>query len=197
MLDDYKSIPFLAGVSLLLLTTVSIGAFAYSSLRSDYAEQSTDKPGETSTKDSLTGGSATESKSKASSYPELEPSGGGDITNKTTGIPTGTYSNPPTTIETGSDVMPKTPDPSLNDDDLESSVERNKAIQQTLNQDNSLPDYSRPSSSNNYHNSQENSLIKPLEENSLLEAPQSDRNDSMTPLEDPFGEPSFSRSLEN
>lgn len=167
MLDNYKSVPFLAGISILLITSVSIGAFVYSSLRAD----STDTAGESKTESDSLGGSDTEIKSAP--FPSVEPGGAGSNTNSTTGIPTGTYSNPPSTIETGSEVLvPKTSQSPINN--FESSVDRNRAIQQTMNDsiDHSIPDYSSPASSNNYHDTQ-NSLIEPSEDDSLLESPQS------------------------
>jgi hypothetical protein len=206
MLDNYKSIPFLAGVSILLMTSLSIGAFVYSSLRADSTDQSTDTAGESKTEtDSFgrsgTGGSDTESNLKSAPLPSVESSGASSDTNSTTGIPTGKYSNPPTTLETGSeDLIPNTSQrPSEN---FESSVDRNRAIQQTMNDsindsmDPSIPDYSAPASSNNYNDTQDNSLLEPLEDDSLLEAPTStsESTPQTAPLS-PVTEPSSPSSL--
>lgn len=169
MLDNYKSVPFLAAISILLLTPVGIGALVYSSVRSDYTDQSSEKAGESAKKSS-------------SQFAPSAPSGGGHELNPTTGIPTGTYSNPPTTIESGSGIAPSNTSPQNNQqpiNDFPSSVARNRAIQQSLNNspssslDHSIPDYGDPAPSNNYQSNQDNSLIKPLSESSLLETPES------------------------
>jgi hypothetical protein len=169
MLDNYKSVPFLAAISILLLTPVGIGALVYSSVRSDYADQSSKKAGEST---------AASSPQFAPSAPSAPSSGGHDL-NPTTGIPTGTYSNPPTTIKSGSGIAPSNASPQNNPqptDDFPSSVDRNRAIQQSLNNSPgsySIPDYSSPAPSNNYQSTQDNSLIEPLSESSLLETPES------------------------
>ncbi|NJK54601.1 MAG: hypothetical protein HC939_00855 [Pleurocapsa sp. SU_5_0] len=191
MLDNYKSVPFLAGISILLITSVSIGAFVYSSLRAD----STDTAGESKTETDSLGGTSTD-KTKSAPFPSVESSGAGSNTDSTTGIPTGTYSNPPTTIETGSeDLVPKTSQSPINN--FESSVDRNRAIQQTMNDsiDHSIPDYSAPASSNNYQDTQDNSLIEPLEDDSLLESSQSNPDTvPLTPATEPLS-PSSSSPL--
>jgi hypothetical protein len=171
MLDNYKSVPFLACICTLLLIPLGISALVYASVRSDYTGQSTEKPEESSATGGSLGGASTNS-SNQFALPSSESSGGGGEIDATTGIPTGTYSNPPTTIKSGSETVPQKSAPLT--EDFASSVDRNRSIQQSLNNssvDNSLPDYSSPAPSNNYNNSQDNSLIKPLEENSLLEAP--------------------------
>lgn len=189
MLDNYKSVPFLAGISLLLITSISIGGFVYSSFRAD----STDTAGESETKTDSLGETGT-NKIQSAPFPSVESSGVGSNNNSTTGIPTGTYSNPPTTIETGSeDLVPKTSQSPINN--FESSVDRNRAIQQTMNDsmDHSIPDYSAPASSNNYHDNQDNSLIKPLEDDSLLESSPSDPDTvPLTPVTEPLSPSSWS-----
>lgn len=125
-------------------------------------------------------------------FPAESRGGGGGEIDATTGIPTGTYSNPPTTIESGSETVPQKSAPPT--EDFTSSVDRNRSIQQSLNNnsvDNSFPDYSSPAPSNNYNNSQDNSLIKPLEENSLLESPATTRETvPLAPVGEPLSEPS-------
>ncbi|NJL51521.1 MAG: hypothetical protein HC930_03635 [Hydrococcus sp. SU_1_0] len=176
MLDNYKSVPFLAVISILLLTPVGIGALVYSSVRSDYTDQSSEKAGESTTASSSLGES---SRKSSAQFTPSASSGGGHELNPTPGIPTGTYSNPPTTIKSGSGIAPTditSPQPT---NDFPSSVDRNRAIQQSLNNsgssslDHPIPDYSSPSPSNNYQSTQDNSLIKPLSENSSLETPES------------------------
>ncbi len=82
------------------------------------------------------------------------------------GIPTGTYSNPPKTIKSlgGSSLSPESP---LRDNN--SSVERNKSIGENMAAENAqsmTPNYSQPSSSNNFNSSSSNSLVSPLENSS-------------------------------
>jgi hypothetical protein len=156
MLDNHKSVPFLAVISILLLTPVGIGALVYSSVRSDYADQSSKKVEESA-------------KESSGQFAPSAPIGGSHNLNPTRGIPTGTYSNPPTTIESGSGTAASDTSPQPIDD-FPSSVDRNRAIQQSLNNssslDHSIPDYSSPAPSNNYQSTQNNSLIKPLSESS-------------------------------
>jgi hypothetical protein len=177
MLDNYKSIPFLAGICILFITPLSLGAFVYSSFRADSTDQSTETAEDSEKNDSL-GGLTTESNIKTAPLPLSESGSGYSNTDSTTGIPTGKYSNPPTTLETGSEeLIPQTNQNPI--DNLGSSVDRNQAIQQTINDsndsiDHSFPDYSSPTSSNNYHDTQDNSLIQPAEDDSLLEAPVED-----------------------
>ncbi|MEN9567144.1 MAG: hypothetical protein RLZZ69_2340 [Cyanobacteriota bacterium] len=215
MLDNYKSIPFLAGLCLLFITPLSLGAFVYSSFRADVTEQSSETAEDSTEQNDSLGGLTTESNIKTAPSPLPESGSGVSNTDSTTGIPTGKYSNPPTTLETGSDgLIPQTSqEPIDNFDNLGSSVDRNQAIQQTINDPSdsidssaySTPDYSSPSSSNNYNDTQDNSLIQPAENDSLLETPESDsllepptENDSLfeTPESDtesvPFGSSSES-----
>ena len=194
MLDNYKSIPFLAGICILFITPLSLGAFVYSSFRADSTDQSTDSAEGSTAKNNSLGGLATESNIKAAPLPLSESGSGGSNTDSTTGIPTGKYSNPPTTIETGSEeLIPQTSQNPI--DNFESSVDRNRAIQQTISDsndslDHSIPDYSSPASSNNYHDTQDNSLIQPAEDDSLLEAPESDTEAiPLTPSTEPLSQP--------
>jgi hypothetical protein len=200
MLDNYKSIPFLAGICILFITPLSLGAFVYSSFRADSTDQSTDSAEDSTAKNDSLGGLATESNIKAAPLPLSESGSGGSNTDSTTGIPTGKYSNPPTTIETGSEeLIPQTSQNPI--DNFESSVDRNQAIQQTMNDsindsmDPSIPDYNAPASSNNYNDTQENSLIEPLEDDSLLEAPTStSETDPLAPVTEPLSPSSPSSS---
>ena len=106
------------------------------------------------------------------------------------GIPTGTYSHPPKTIRSSgsSSLSPESP---LRDNN--SSVERNKSIEENMaaeNAQSTTPNYSQPSSSNNFNSSTSNltgslggntsdntnSPIQPLGDNSTsLEIPSSQR----------------------
>mgnify|MGYP003433528533 CR=1 FL=1 len=200
MLDNYKSIPFLAGICILFITPLSLGAFVYSSFRADSTDQSTDSAEDSTAKNNSLGGLATESNIKAAPLPLSESGSGGSNTDSTTGIPTGKYSNPPTTIETGrEELIPQTSQNPI--DNFESSVDRNRAIQQTMNDstndsmDPLIPDYNAPASSNNYNDTQDNSLIEPLEDDSLLEAPTStSETDPLAPVTEPLSPSSPSSS---
>lgn len=87
------------------------------------------------------------------------------------GIPTGTYSNPPTTVNSF-DESDITTDRPINSpiNNYGSSVESNRLSQERFSSQ--TPNYSRPSSSNNFDNSNsENSLIEPLEDDDFLDVP--------------------------
>ncbi|MEN9518549.1 MAG: hypothetical protein RLZZ381_1137, partial [Cyanobacteriota bacterium] len=136
MLDNYKSIPFLAGLCLLFITPLSLGAFVYSSFRADSTDQSSETAEDSTEQNDSLGGLTTESNIKTAPSPLPESGSGVSNTNSTisntdstTGIPTGKYSNPPTTLETGSDgLIPQTSqEPIDNFDNLGSSVDRNQA----------------------------------------------------------------------
>ena len=78
------------------------------------------------------------------------------------GIPTGTYSHPPKTIKSSgsSSLSPESP---LRDNN--SSIERNKSIEENMaaeNTQSTIPNYSQPSSSNNFNSSTSNSLTGSL-----------------------------------
>jgi hypothetical protein len=61
--------------------------------------------------------------------------------------------------------------------------------------DPSIPDYNAPASSNNYNDTQDNSLIEPLEDDSLLEAPTSTSETApLAPVTEPLSPSSSSSS---
>ena len=177
MLDDYKSISFLAGVSILLLIPIGIGAFTYSTLTNDESSP----PEQSATNDNL----GEDSDVQFAPVPTYQSETGGSNADSTEGIPTGKYSNPPTNIETGSG-MPSAGSRSRSD--FDSSVDRNRLRQQTTI--NSTPDYSAPSSSNSYNEPEDNSLVAPLEDDSFLETPENETES--VPLS-PVAEPLFQR----
>ena len=188
MLDDYKSLPFIVGVGILLLVPFGVGGLIYSTLNGDNAANQTktfDSPA--SNTDS---GLAREK--NISSVPPLSSEssrGTGDNSDLSQGIPIGKYSNPPTEIKSfGTDM----PDSSRPVDNFGSSVERNPLNQQHTNR--LIPDYSVPSSSNDFNRTEDNSLIEPIEEEKLVEIPPSNDqeliNDQETiplsPVTEPF-----------
>lgn len=181
MPDNYKSLPFIFGVSLMLLFPLGIGGFVYTSLRNEADEQQTgqaDSSPETSTFEGL----PREQNIRPAPIPSPENSGGAGTSSDSEGIPIGKYSNPPTQIESSGEQAISRNRPL---DDSGSSVDRNRLIQDA----NMLaPDYSQPSASNNFKGTEDNSLVDPLEDDSFLEVPESE--DETPPLS-PVAEPLF------
>ena len=178
MPDNYKSLPFILGLSLLFCVPVGIGGFVYSSLRSDAEEQKTTSP------ENSFEGLPREQNIKAAPIPSAETSGSGGTSLDSEGIPTGKYSNPPTKIESfGEDAASR----NRPLDDSGSIVDRNRLIQQ--NTDKLVPDYSVPSASNGFKGTEDNSLIEPLEDDSFLEVPESEDDAPLSPVAEPlFGQ---------
>lgn len=183
MPDNYKSLPFIVGVSLLFLVPVGIGAFAYSSLRDNSDEQQTTEA-DSLPESSPFEGLPREQNIQAAPMPSTENGGSAEIdSDSSQGIPIGKYSNPPTQIESyGKNTTPRTRPL----DDSGSIVDRNRFIQQDA--DRQAPDYSTPSASNNFKDTEDNSLIEPLEDDSFLEVPETE--DETPPLS-PVAEPLF------
>lgn len=174
MLDNYKSLPLIAGVSILFLIPIGIGAFAFSYLAGDSdtnpsnssnEARATNKSGSSNSTPGLGG----EDNLRVVPVPPSNDRGGGAI-DSNEGIPIGKYSNPSTDIPVGEGLTPTT---NRRIDDFDSSIDRNRAIQQSID-NNSTPDYNAPSSSNNYQMpASDNSLVTPLEDDSFLELPES------------------------
>lgn len=184
MLDNYKSIPVLIGVSILFLVPVGIGGFAYTLLRNENAERQPGNTANSQPERAASTGLARETNIRPlPSAPENSGGGAGIDSNSTQGIPRGKYSNPPARIgSTGTD-LPSTSRPSSY---FDSSVERNRLNQDSL--DSVVPDYNTPSSSNNFNGSDDNSLLTPLEDDSFLEVPQSDEEElpTLSPVAEPL-----------
>ena len=194
MLDDYKSLPFIAGISILFLIPLSIASFTYVSLTEDSGNaNSSTTSGEPQTagrsKNSATG-LEEENNFRVVPIPPSNSQAGSGNFDSDSGIPIGKYSNPPTNIPAGKGITSTTTNRGI--DDSDSSIDRNRAIQHSFdNDDNSTPDYSAPSSSNNYQMPERNSLVAPLEDDSFLEPPESDRDSEPAtiptePLTQPF-----------
>jgi hypothetical protein len=173
--SGYLSI--LIGVSILVAVALGLGGIAYSFYRSEMAqveEESLDMAND----DSPFEQSKQEPNTATTPVPEETSGGSGEIMPPSEGIPTGTYSNPPTTIKSSSSDSSSSTEinrnPPLNnfDSSLDSSIESNRLRQKSLTDSPSdFPDYSRPSSSNSFNSSSDNSLIEPLDDSDLLEAP--------------------------
>ena len=187
MLDDYKSLPFMFGVCLLLLVPIGIGSFAYSTLRNDAEETEAGTAEFQPDKDPFDG-LAREQNIKPTPVAPAESSGGGEVgIDSDEGIPTGKYSNPPAQIGSfGSDSYDasQSQSPPL---DERSSVELNRLRQQPL--DSQTSDYSAPASSNDFKDTEDNSLIDPLSDDSFLEVPETEDSEPLSPVTEPlFGQ---------
>ena len=188
MPNNSKS-PLIIGVSILVLSFFSVGWVVYSFVASETesAESQTgdgenfaieDKHFEKleSEKNVLTAPAPSDSQGRGAIDPNSE-----------TGIPIGKYSNPPTSINSsGSSDFSGTNRPL---DDFDSSIERNRLRQEQTNRATPNYDYNTPSSSNNFNRTEDNSLIEPLEEDSLETLGGEDdeeKSPSITPLEEPL-----------
>lgn len=174
----------LVGISLLFLVVLGMGGIAYSFYRTEIAEEieeSADMANDDSPFEQL----KKEKNMVIVPVPE-ENSGSGGTNFETEGIPTGTYSNPPSNITSTSDSYSvRTNRPIDNSDSSVYSNSRNSSRSLV----DPLPNYSSSSGSNFNRNSSNNSLIQPLEDSDFLDVPSSDRNE---PIETPaLGESSF------
>ena len=174
----------LVGVSLLFLVVLGMGGIAYSFYRTEIAEEieeSADMANDDSPFEQL------KKEKNMVIVPVPEENGGSGGTNfNTEGIPTGTYSNPPSNItSTSSSYSTETNRPI---DDSNSSVYSNSQSSRRSLVD-PLPNYSSSSSSSNFNRTSNNSLIEPLDSSDFLDVPSNDRNQ---PIETPaLGESSF------
>ena len=168
--NNSKSI-FIIGVSMLLLAPLSGAWVAYSFF--DRETESAEEQAGGEENFGLENNHFEKLEEEVLTAPApVDSQGRGTIDSNSQGIPIGKYSNPPTTINpSGSSDFSGTSRPL---DDFDSSVERNRLRQQYTNR--MTPDYNTPSSSNNFNRAEDNSLVKPLEEDDSLEIP--DRSDS-------------------
>ena len=186
MKENSERLPVLIGLLMLSVASLGLGGLIYSFARSDTVQEQT----ETSEDYAQENSPSEESDKSILVAPAPVEGGGGGMTgidsNSETGIPTGTYSNPPSTVN--SFEYPDLPEHNSSINDFDSSVERNRLSQQSL--DATIPDYSSPSSSNNFNQTDDNSLIEPTEENSLIEIPDTDSDEQSTGItsleESPF-----------
>ena len=170
-----KSVPtsVLVGVCLLFLVVLGMGGIAYSFYRTEIAEEieeSADMANDDSPFEQL------KKEKNMVVVPVPEEEGGSGTTDFSDGgIPTGTYSNPPSSItSTGSSYRTETNSSIDNSDSSVYSNSRNSSRSLV----DPLPDYSNSSSSNNFNRTDDNSLIDPLEDSDFLDVPSSDRNES-------------------
>lgn len=156
------SISIIIGASILILMSLGLAGTVYSLYLGDSERQESDSPETAAKNDPL---ARLKKEKNINITPVPEDTGSGTRTLDTeTGIPTGTYSNPPTTVNSfgSSDTGIDRPI-----DNYGSSVERNRLNQERFSS--TTPDYSKPASSNNFNNTSDNSLIEPLDNSDFLD----------------------------
>ena len=177
-----ESLSVLLGIGILALVTLSSGGIAYSFYRTEISEakeESSEVANDDSSSDSPFEQLEREKNIVTTPVP-IEQSGSGSMDSKNSGIPIGTYSNPPSTVIPTSDSYIREETSSINGFDSFIAERDNLYEDNTID---SSPDYSRPTSSNNF-NSTNNSLVKQLEDSSFLETPtRNNRLSNTSPLE--------------
>lgn len=186
MRNKSVSTSVIAGISLLFLVILGMGGIAYSFYRTEIAEEQ-EESADMANDDSPFEQLKKEKNMVVVPVPEENQSSAG-IDFEREGIPTGTYSNPPSSITPTSDLYNSYPtEENRPIDDSDSSVYSNRSLDRSLTD--TLPDYSRPSSSNNFNSTSDDSLVQPLEDSEFLDVPGEEREDlSETPAleESPF-----------
>lgn len=205
------SLPIVIAAGITLTVFVGLSGIVISFVNSDSVQEQMDKEGTqaqqgTQTQDGFANNDREEEKNvlvAPAPIPVPVPSSGGADAatelNSETGIPIGTYSNPPAAIKSSAD--PYTSDTSTSEQDYPignfgaSSVESNRLTQQngTLR----TPDYSSDSSSNSYNSpnstsltdganslTDENSLVTPPEEETFLDSPSSSSSSESLSIRD-------------
>lgn len=175
--------PMIVGILILFLVPLSIGTAIVATFQAEENERQDIE--ETIVESSPFSDAKSKQSLKAVPLPQTGRIGSGTVENQTEGIPTGTYSNPPTSIGSfGSDSNTSTTGRPLAD--FDASTERNQSSQ--LGNRSIVPDYSSPSASNNFNSTENNSLIDPLEDDSFLEVPRTNNSStSVTPPINSFG----------
>ena len=162
------------GVGILISVFLGVIGISYSFYKNEIAEPNQQPPNV-----ARNNGQTEESEEEANSFivsiPRSHQGKIGIDTNSTKGIPTGTYSNPPSTINSGNSFDSSNIDRPVGS--FDSSFQGNSLYRESLT--NSLPDYSNSDSSFtgvNRDRSRDNSLIRSLDDSDFLENPTSDRN---------------------
>ena len=187
MRNKSVSTSVLAGISLLFLVILGMGGIAYSFYRTEIAEEK-EESADMANDDSPFEQLKKEQNMMVVPVPEENASSGG-IDFEQEGIPTGTYSNPPSNITSTSDSYKSySTEENRPIDDSNSSVYSNssnssRSLTNSLpnysnsSSSNNLPNYSNPSSSNNFNRTDDNSLIESLDDSDFLNVPSDDRDD--------------------
>ena len=187
MKENSGNLPVVIGVVMLFVVTLGLGGIIYSFTQSEAVQEQTDNSSDFARNNNQLEAEQSDKNIMIAPTPKEVEAGGspGIDTNSETGIPTGTYSNPPTSVKSFDYSDDYSSELS---EQYGSSVERNRLRQQSL--DITMPDYSSPSSSNNFNRADDNSLVAPIEDDSLLGVPDTDNNDESTGIstidESPF-----------
>ncbi|MDJ0569496.1 MAG: hypothetical protein QNJ53_10660 [Pleurocapsa sp. MO_192.B19] len=177
MKENSENLPVIIGLIMLSVVSLGIGALMYSFARSDTFQKQTENSADFAQKNSQLEEKESDKNILVAPAPVENGGMAGVDANPRTHIPTGTYSNPPTTVNSFEYSDSSRQNSPLND--FGSSVERNRLSQQN-NINTTIPDYSRPSSSNNFNQTDDNSLIDPLEDDNFLEIPNSNNDEEPT-----------------
>ncbi|MBE9046907.1 hypothetical protein IQ255_21290 [Pleurocapsales cyanobacterium LEGE 10410] len=170
MQHNFSSLPFIIGVSLLLLVPIGAGGLIYSFVSSNLEETKDLEP--PAAKNSHFEELEVEQNVLVAPTP-VDSQGRGTIDSESTGIPIGKYSNPPTTIDSGSSSGT---DNSLVDSDGDRPTQQQELV----------PNYGRPSSSNNLERTPPSDILDPLDED-FVAIP--DRDDKKPVTAPPITEP--------
>lgn len=187
MKDNSGNLPVVIGVLMLFVVTLGLGGIIYSFTQSEVVQEETDNSSDFAHNNNQFEAEESDKNIIITPTPkEVEAGGSPTIdTNSETGIPTGTYSNPPTSVKSFDYSDDYSSDLS---EQYGSSVERNRLRQQSL--DSTMPDYSSPSSSNNFNRADDNSLVAPIEDDSFLRVPNTNNSEERTGIstieESPF-----------
>lgn len=187
MKDNSGNLPVVIGVLMLFVVTLGLGGIIYSFTQSEVVQEETDNSSDFARNNNQLEAEESDKNIIITPTPkELEGGSGPAIDNNSeTGIPTGTYSDPPTSVKSFDYSSDYSSDLS---EQYGSSVEGNRIRQQSL--DTTMPDYSNPSSSNNFNRADDDSLVAPIEDDSFLRVPDTDNNEEPTEIspieESPF-----------
>lgn len=183
------NISIIIGAVILFLVAFGLSGIAYSFYRAETTteqEESEDTAEENSPFEQL----ERETNMVITPVPE-ELGGSGSIELEQEGIPTGTYSNPLANINPsgGSAYIPTSPDSAIIPEDSDNFDNSVSSSSDSLTD--GVIDYDRPSYSNNFKSTDDNSLVDPLEEDNFLEAPSSSTYESPTTETLPLTESQF------
>ncbi|WP_019508476.1 hypothetical protein [Pleurocapsa sp. PCC 7319] len=174
MRKNSENLPVVIGVVMLSVAVLGLGGIIYYFTQSEAVQEQTENSPDFAQKNSQLEAEKSDKNIIVAPAPtEVEGGGRSGIDpSSETGIPTGTYSNPPTSVNS----FDYSDDYSSSlSEQYGSSVERNRLRQQNF--DITRPDYSSPSSNNNFNQSDDNSLVEPIAEDSLLGVPNNDSNE--------------------
>ena len=164
--------PLIIGVIILTFTSLGLVGIGYTFYQNETAQEETQPIANDN--DPL---EQLKKEKNIITVPVTEPGGSSPGIDSDGGIPTGTYSEPPEAAIGSSEPIHEPIQSRPIDRSFDSSVERNRISQQRFNS--TTPDYNRPSSSNNFNRTDDNSLIDSLEDDEILENPITDTEDSI------------------